>query len=100
MSCPSGFAFPTRAVVDANRAALLTFFRRLQAAPVEGTLTSWYRDVARNAACGGVPTSKHLRALAIDVVPARMYALRAVVGFQQAGLRVLHEGDHLHVELP
>jgi Peptidase M15 len=100
VSCPSGFALPPAAVVAANRAQLVTFVRRVQAAPVEGTLTSWYRDVARNRACGGAASSKHLRALAVDVVPSRRYALRAVVAFQNAGLRVLNEGDHLHVELP
>jgi uncharacterized protein YcbK (DUF882 family) len=99
LTCPAGYALPTRAVVLANLPELRTFLQRLAAAPVSGQLTSWYRDPARNAACGGAAFSKHLRALAIDVRVAPAERLRAIVAFQNAGLRVIDEGDHLHVQL-
>ena len=33
------------------------------------SVTSWFRSVKRNASVGGEDTSKHLRGLAVDVVP-------------------------------
>lgn len=80
-------------------AELYGFVRRVElAARYAGplTLTSWYRDPARNAAVGGAPASRHLRGLAIDVV-ARDPS-RATAAFRAVGLRVLNEGDHLHVD--
>lgn len=97
--CPPGWVKPPPAVVRANLAQLRTFVRRVDAAVATGALTSWYRDAVRNAACGGSPGSAHLRGLAIDVRPTRAEWLRSTVGFQRAGLRVLDEGDHLHVSL-
>jgi len=65
------------------------------------SVTSWIRSPNHNAALGGVPTSRHLMGLAVDVVfdnPAD------APGFQEAaltlGLQVLFEGDHLHVQEP
>lgn len=72
---------------------LRAFVQRVEAAPSGGTLTSWYRDPARNAAVGGAPRSLHLIGLAIDVAGGNAQAFRSV------GLRVLDEGDHLHVSL-
>lgn len=59
-------------------------------------ISSWYRDRARNAACGGHPRSQHLIGWAIDLVPPRSVnqaALRAL------GLTVVDEGDHVHVQI-
>jgi len=99
VTCLSGWLPPPQSVIAANRAELVRFLRAVIAAPTDGTLTSWYRDPARNAACGGVGSSLHLRGLAIDVVPAAGQRLRARIAFQSTGLRVLDEGDHLHVSL-
>jgi hypothetical protein len=63
-----------------------------------GSVTSWMRTPARNAAVGGVPRSAHLVGLAVDVVydgarpgpPADAWlALR--------GLKRINEGDHDHL---
>jgi len=97
VSCPRGYLVPPAPVVRANLTALREFVRRVSAAPTGGTLTSWYRDAARNAACGGAGGSLHLRGLAIDVVPLPGERLRARIAFQRVGLRVLDEGDHLHI---
>ena len=56
-------------------------------------ISSWYRDPAHNARVGGHPRSQHLRALAIDVNPDARPA-----PFQNVGLTVVPEGDHLHVQ--
>lgn len=78
---------------------LALFVRRVElAARYAGplTLTSWYRDPARNAAVGGAPASRHLRGLAIDVIARD--PLRAAAAFRALGLRVIDERDHLHVD--
>jgi hypothetical protein len=73
------------------------FVRQVESARLTGTLTSWYRDEARNAAVGGVPRSLHLVGLAIDYVPRRGEWSADSAALKAAGLRVLNEGDHLHV---
>jgi hypothetical protein len=71
--------------------------RFVQRAGVTGTVTSWWRSSAKNAAVGGVASSLHLYGLAIDYVPARNAWRSDEAAFRAQGLRVLNEGDHLHV---
>lgn len=85
------------------------------------TFTSWYRDPMRNAMVGGVPNSRHLLGLGLDVAvnPSRaqtvltlgLAAGRVRTGLllafrrikEQLGLgaawQVVDEGDHVHFEL-
>ena len=96
-SCPTGWIPPPRALWNRQLAA---FVRAVNAAARTAgplTLTSWYRDRARNAACGGDRSSRHLEGLAVDVRAARPSA--AAFAFRAAGLRVLNEGSHLHVSV-
>jgi uncharacterized protein YcbK (DUF882 family) len=79
-------------------AELRRFVARLYQSRASGTVTSWWRSPSENARVGGVPRSLHLRALAIDFVP-RGSRLGAITAFRRVGLRVLDEGDHLHVSL-
>ncbi len=65
------------------------------------SVTSWIRSRKHNTAVGGVPTSRHLFGLAVDVVfdegvDTRDFNLLA----SQIGLEVVVEGDHLHVQEP
>jgi uncharacterized protein YcbK (DUF882 family) len=87
---------PPRSLITVE---LVAWAKRLEAAARYAgalTLTSWYRDPARNAAVGGAAASRHLRGLAVDVV-ARDPS-RATAAFRAFGFRVLNEGDHLHVD--
>lgn len=96
MACPRGWLLPPPSIVA--RYPVRTFAARVDGAVRGGTLTSWYRDAARNRACGGVPTSRHLLGLAIDYQPSPGRRLLDSIALRRAGLRVLDEGDHLHVE--
>lgn len=96
MSCPVGWIAPPRTLWSRE---LVAFVRAINAAARGAgplTVTSWYRDPARNAACGGVASSRHLRGLAIDVRAARPSS--AAFAFRAAGFTVVNEGDHLHVQ--
>lgn len=86
---------PPRHLWNAELVAFVRAVNRaaLSAGPLR--VTSWYRDAARNAAVGGVPGSRHLRGLAVDVVAAD--PSRAARAFRASGLYVLDERDHLHV---
>lgn len=77
-------------------AAIRRFVARVERAGVTGTVTSWWRSSAKNAQVGGVASSLHLYGLAIDYVPRRTWR-EDEAAFRAAGLRVLNEGDHLHV---
>lgn len=97
MSCPRGYLIPPPAL---RTAQVIAFVRRVESAaryagPI--SLRSWYRDPARNAACGGVPGSSHLRGLAMDIAAAS--PARAAAAFRAVGLRVIDERDHLHVQV-
>lgn len=61
------------------------------------TVTSWHRTVSHNREVGGVESSQHLLATAWDVSgpDQGVYAARA----RAAGLVVIDEGDHVHVQL-
>lgn len=61
------------------------------------SVTSWWRSVQRNVAVGGVAKSKHLFGEAVDVVAAEPLVFKKKC--DEVGLRVVDEGDHLHVEL-
>lgn len=64
------------------------------------SVTSWIRSPKRNAAVGGLPTSLHVRARAVDVVPDDPASYPAMIAeARAAGLDVLHHKGHLHVEL-
>jgi len=65
------------------------------------SVTSWYRTESRNKAVGGVPNSKHLRGLAVDIVTDNAYdknRLRDIL--TSFDLEVIVESDHIHVEIP
>ncbi len=64
---------------------------------LEVTVTSWQRTRSRNREVGGADASQHLIATAWDVAGGdmRVYAARA----RAAGLVVIDEGDHVHVQL-
>ena len=59
-------------------------------------ISSWHRTRTKNFEVGGAETSQHLLAIAWDVVgpDALEYARRA----RAAGLVVIEEGDHVHVQ--
>ncbi len=64
-------------------------------------VTSTKRSPARNAAVGGVPTSYHLSGRARDSVPPRgmsMAEYAAQLRRLNPGMKVINEGDHVHVE--
>lgn len=71
------------------------------------TMTSGYRDPAKNAEVGGVANSYHMRRtpdgqpMARDYVPPpgmSMGALADVARQQNPGMDVINEGDHVHLE--
>lgn len=59
-------------------------------------ISSFHRTRSHNVEVGGAETSQHLLAIAWDVVgpDALVYAQRA----RAAGLVVIEEGDHVHVQ--
>ena len=66
-----------------------------------GSTTSGIRTTSRNSDVGGSPRSKHLTGMADDVVlddMAELYRDGFVVAARKAGLWVLDEGDHIHVQ--
>lgn len=70
-----------------------------EAAP-DARVTSGLRTPEHNAAVGGVPTSRHLDGKAVDLVPRpgeTMAELYARVR-QVPGVKVINEGDHVHVQ--
>jgi peptidase M15-like protein len=74
---------------------------RVLAALYPISVTSWIRSRKHNTAVGGVPTSRHLLGLAVDVVidpgaDSTDFTLLA----SQLGLEVIPEGDHFHLQEP
>lgn len=70
-------------------------------------ITSTYRDPAKNKAVGGVPNSYHMRRdasgkpLARDSVPPSgmsMTAYAAELRRLNPTMKVINEGDHVHME--
>ncbi|MDT7040834.1 hypothetical protein [Candidatus Nitronereus thalassa] len=63
------------------------------------SVTSYKRSASRNAAVGGHPQSRHRMWLGCDVVlddPGQLMNFQTEAKRQH--LRVLDEGDHLHVQ--
>lgn len=64
------------------------------------SVTSWLRSPAHNSDVGGHNNSHHMLGLAVDVVldnPADTLAITDRA--KRLGLRVLDEGDHLHISI-
>lgn len=72
------------------------FVRRAVAIDWPWQATSWWRDVEHNARVGGHAYSQHLLGLAADSAPSSEGFRRAA---RAAGLIVVAEGDHDHVQL-
>ncbi len=69
------------------------------AAALGGSVTSWIRSEARNKAVGGVPLSAHRFGLGADLVydrPVPEGEARELA--RRAGLRLIREADHDHVQ--
>jgi len=58
--------------------------------------TSWFRSVADNAGVGGDRFSQHLGGVALDLVADN--PRRSAEALRGAGLLVVEEFDHLHVQ--
>ena len=75
---------------------------KFQFTPVAGAQeTSAYRSPAHNARVGGKPNSYHLDDLARDFVPGpgmSMGQLHAQLQAANPHLRVINEGDHVHIQ--
>ncbi len=68
----------------------------------KGSVTSWGRTPTHNRAVGGVPDSKHIHFLAVDVVhdhPIPPAETRQQIA-DMVGLRLIIESDHDHLEDP
>jgi hypothetical protein len=66
-----------------------------------GSVTSWGRTAAHNAAVGGVWNSQHLLWLAVDVVYDTIPDITiATDAARQLGLVIYREGDHDHIHAP
>ena len=63
------------------------------------SVTSWIRTPKRNKMVGGVPKSKHLSGLAIDLVPDSKDWGPIIRSFRIRGLKVIVEHDHLHIQI-
>jgi len=65
------------------------------------SVTSWWRSKKHNTAVGGVPTSRHLVGLAVDIVLDKADDISALKQTaSEIGLQVIDETDHLHIQEP
>lgn len=91
---PPGLARPLAPWIAELRGALRAIGRE------RVSWVNWWRSSSHNARVGGAPTSQHLLGLAVDVVPIEPRArARIAQALRTAGLVVIDEGDHLHVQL-
>jgi len=95
------FAFPPfeDPAILAVRPWMAQLVRGVIRADQEGArfrITSWYRDPRNNERVGGNRASQHLVGLAFDLAPA---GRRLTEILRSAGLIVVNEGDHLHVQV-
>lgn len=94
---------PTLPVFFAFQNEILRFVRSAAwawfVAGGSAALTSWYRDLAANAAAGGSPESQHLAALAADWVGPPDVLDSLEVASRNYGLVAVREATHLHVQL-
>lgn len=66
----------------------------------EITITSTWRSPEHNREVGGIPTSKHLKGRAIDIVIATKEAEAMFIPFVQGlGFEAIFEQDHWHIEI-
>lgn len=80
---------------------LATFAQRVQVwcTVLGGSVTSWVRTAAHNAAVGGVPTSYHVGGLGADVVyDAPIELERAELLATLLQLKLVRETDHDHLQ--
>jgi hypothetical protein len=64
------------------------------------TITSGYRDPAKNRDVGGVANSQHMSGTAFDAVIPPAIKAQAIEYGRSQGYEVIDEGDHVHFELP
>jgi len=63
------------------------------------TITSWWRTPYHNTQVGGVSTSLHLIGWAWDLAPGGILMQAEVAKTGLPFLKVIDEGDHLHISL-
>jgi uncharacterized protein YcbK (DUF882 family) len=65
------------------------------------SVSSFWRTAKHNAAVGGMKTSHHLAAKAMDcVLDDRAQSTKLIAAAHAAGLQAVNEGDHIHIEVP
>jgi hypothetical protein len=72
------------------------YWARLRSIP-GATVTSWWRSPWHNAEVGGVSTSFHLIGWGWDITPGGALMQAEVAKTALPFLKVIDEGDHLHV---
>ena len=91
--------YSVTALGEANRSTRLLDIVRYVCLTEGCSVTSWIRTPKRNKRVGGVPHSKHLSGLAVDLVPDSRDWKPIIHAFRIRGLKVLVENDHLHVQV-
>jgi uncharacterized protein YcbK (DUF882 family) len=76
---------------------LLTAINPIGLVDPSARVTSWYRDADHNRSVGGSPQSQHLYGFALDITSDRPELVIAAA--RSAGLHVVDEMDHIHLQL-